>query len=112
MAQPGCAVVRQDRARRDRSRRIHLGTRSQEKAHALHPQVQRATQVRAVGVLLPNSENYYSFNHYSPLDNAMPLKVSSPAWLSRPRAMKMQLRCTDELLIQATPSARRLYSLF
>src|SRR6218665_3068761 len=65
MAQPGRAVVRQDRARRDRSRRIHLGTRSQEKAHALHPQVQRASQVRAVEVLRPHSENYYLFNHYS-----------------------------------------------
>src|SRR6218665_1015901 len=67
MAQPGRAVVRQDRARRDRSRRIHPGARSQEKAHALHPQVRRASQVRAVEVLRHNSENYSLLNHYSPL---------------------------------------------
>src|SRR6218665_3085963 len=46
---------------------MHPGTRSQEKAHALQPQVQRATQVREVEVLRPNSEDYSWFNHYSPL---------------------------------------------
>src|SRR6218665_3783927 len=39
------------------------GTRSQEKAHPLHLQVQRATQVRAVGVLRPHTENDSRFNH-------------------------------------------------
>src|SRR6218665_3099771 len=46
---------------------MHPGTRSQEKAHALQPQVQRATQVREVEVLRPNSEDSSCFNHYSPL---------------------------------------------
>jgi hypothetical protein len=40
VAQPSRAVVRQDRARRDRSRRVHFGLRLKEKAHALHPPVQ------------------------------------------------------------------------
>src|SRR6218665_1242841 len=97
MAQPGRAVVRQDRARRDRSRRIHLGTRSQEKAHALHPQVQRASQVRAVEVLRPHSENYYLFNHYS--TPAMRFLTAPPA-VGR-LAQASQRLGSDPLLTQA-----------
>src|SRR6218665_16243 len=97
MAQPGRAVVRQDRARRDRSRRIHLGTRSQEKAHALHPQVQRASQVRAVEVLRPHSEDYSLFNHYRQL--AMRFLTDPPA--VRRLAQASQRLGSDPLLIQA-----------
>src|SRR6218665_3793629 len=67
---------------RDRSRRIHLGARSQEKAHALHPQVQRATQVREVEVLRHNSENYSCFNHYSPLATIRPVWPGSKPTLA------------------------------
>jgi hypothetical protein len=41
VAQPSRAVVRQDRARRHRPRRVHFRLRPQEKAHALHPSVQQ-----------------------------------------------------------------------
>ncbi len=58
LAQPGRAVVRQDRARRDRTRRVHFGSRSEEKAHPLHPQVQRAAQAREVEVFRSNRTNY------------------------------------------------------
>ena len=51
LAQPGRAVVRQDRARRDRPRRLHLRARPEEKAHALHPPLQQAAQTREVEVL-------------------------------------------------------------
>jgi len=67
LAQPGGVVVRQGRTRRDRTRRVHLRARSEEKTHALHPQVQRTAQASEVEVLRPNTSNHSRFNRYSPL---------------------------------------------
>jgi hypothetical protein len=43
VAQPGRVVVREDRARRDRPRHLHLPLRPEAQAHAIHPSVQRGT---------------------------------------------------------------------
>src|SRR4029434_2512338 len=67
LAQPGRAVVRKDRARRDRQRRLHVGARPQEKAHALHPSLQQAAQTREVEVLRSLKTDCFYFNCYGPL---------------------------------------------
>src|ERR1700732_572279 len=67
MAQPGRTVVRQDRARRHRTRRLHFGARSKKKTHAIHPPVQQAAQTREVEILRHVTKNYYRINRYSPL---------------------------------------------
>src|SRR5207247_10680226 len=67
VAQPSRTVVCQDRAGRDRTRRLHLGTRSEEKAHAIHPSVQPAGQTREVEILRSLTTDYSCFNRYSPL---------------------------------------------
>src|SRR5207247_9147853 len=67
VAQPSRTVVCQDRAGRDRTRRVHLGTRSEEKAHAIHPSVQPAGQTREVEILRSLTTDYSCFNRYSPL---------------------------------------------
>jgi len=41
LAEPGRGLVRQDRARRDRPRRLCLGPRSEAKTHARHPPIQQ-----------------------------------------------------------------------
>jgi len=68
VAEPGRIVVRQDRTRRDRPRRVHFGARSEEETHALHPPIQQGTENREVEVL--RSEPSYRPFHiscYSPL---------------------------------------------
>ena len=68
MVEPGRAVVRQDRARCDRSRRVHFGRRPQEKTHALHPPVQQ-TDAKPVKwkYFDPITSNCSRFNRYRPL---------------------------------------------
>src|SRR5205823_1594763 len=52
---------------RDRTRRLHFGTRSKEKAHALHSPVQQTAETREVEVLRSNTSNYSRINCYGPL---------------------------------------------
>ena len=61
LAQPGRAVVRQDRARRDRPRRLHLGHRPRTEAHALHPPVQQERQT-------------VKWKYFDPSDESLPIQ--------------------------------------
>ena len=70
LAQPGRTVVLKDRTRRHRTRRVHLGARLEEKAHALHPRVQQGTENREVEILRSDTSNYSPINCYSPLETA------------------------------------------
>src|SRR5204863_9067761 len=67
LAQPGGVVVRQDRARRDRPRHLHLRLRSEEKAHALHPSVQQGPANSEVEVRRSKQTSRYRFSCYRPL---------------------------------------------
>src|SRR5690349_8594575 len=60
-------MVRQDRTRRHRAWRLYLSSGPEEKAHAIHPPVQQATQAREVEVLRHSAPNYSRINRYSPL---------------------------------------------
>ncbi len=63
----GRAVVRQDRARRHRPRRVHLSTRSEDKLMPLYPSLQQNTPDRKVEVLRSQSPYYSHISCYSPL---------------------------------------------
>ena len=84
-------MVRQDRTRRHRPWRFYLSSGSEEKAHAIHPPVQQATQAREVEVLRHRATNYSRFNCYSPLvccpTNSRPKtrRESAPCCVANPR---------------------------
>jgi transposase len=67
LAQPGRIVVRQDRARCHRPRRIHFCARSEEKTHALHPPIQQNSETCEMEVLRSHTTNHSQFSCYSPL---------------------------------------------
>jgi hypothetical protein len=60
-------VVRQDRARRHRTRRLHLRPRPAPKAHAVHPPVQQSPQNHKVALPQPDTSHHSRFSRYSPL---------------------------------------------
>ena len=67
VAKPGRTMVRQDRARCDRPRRLHLRAGPQAKTHALPPSVQQAAIAREVEVLRPVASHCFHFKRYGPL---------------------------------------------
>src|SRR5207249_5162647 len=67
VAKPGRAVVRPDRARRHRPRRLHLRPRSAPKTHAVHPPVQQGSQNYKVALPRPDTSHHSRFTRYSPL---------------------------------------------
>lgn len=70
-AQSGGAVIRQDRARRDRKRGFHFAERPQAQAHALHPPVHQATEVGEVEVLRSDSAHCFRFKCHGPPASTM-----------------------------------------
>src|SRR5690606_28425633 len=56
-----------DRTRRDLPRRVHLGARPEEKAHAVHPPIQQAGQAGEVEILRYGTSHCFRFKRYSPL---------------------------------------------
>ena len=81
LAQPGRAVVRQDRARRHRSRRVHFRLRPEEKAHALHPPVQQVAAYREVEICRSIATHQYTISCYRPL--AQGPASSTASWALR-----------------------------
>jgi hypothetical protein len=67
LAQPGRAVVRQDRTRWHHPWRLSLGARSQPHAHTREPALQYPAHTRDVDVLRCGTPNYSRINCYSPL---------------------------------------------
>ena len=67
VAQPGRAVVRQDRTRCHRPRRVHFRLRPEEKAHALHPPLQQIAPNREVEVRRSIPTHQYTISWYRPL---------------------------------------------
>src|ERR1700722_5882877 len=113
MAQPGRTVVRQDRARRHRTRRLHFGARSQKKTHAIHPPVQQAAQTREVEILRHVTRNYYRINRYSPLATATAdgLRLVGSALSDRGGIEAMQLRIGEEYVRQFGKMAKESTTL-
>ena len=68
MAESSRAVVRQDRARRHRARRIHFRLRSEEKALAIHPSVQQIAPYREVEICRSIAPYQYTISWYRPLE--------------------------------------------
>ena len=60
-------LVRELGAGHDRTPCIYLAARSEEKAQALHPQVQRTAQTSEVEVFRHDTMNHSRFNRYRPL---------------------------------------------
>ena len=68
VAQSGRTLVRQDRARCDRPRRLHLGHRPGAQAHALHPSLQPTRRAHQMDLprLLAQNQPYFRFSCYRP----------------------------------------------
>ncbi len=73
VAQPSRTVVRQDRTRRHRARRLHLRPRSEAKTHALHPPVQQSARNREVEVRRSSATHQYTISWYRPLVSETPV---------------------------------------
>src|SRR5882724_3840426 len=67
LAQPDRALVRQDRARCDCSRGVHLDPRPAEKAHEIHPPLQPGPEDCEVALLRSHAPHHSQFNRYGPL---------------------------------------------
>src|SRR5258708_6062676 len=81
MVQSSRAVVRQDRTRCDRARRIHFGLRSQERTHALHPSLQQIASHREVEICRSFAPYQYTISWYRPLATAPPLLKFLSVWI-------------------------------
>ncbi len=74
MAEPGRTMVCQNRARRDRSRGVHLRDRSKEKNHALHPPIQQKSKNRKMEIFQSQTSHQTRIKRYSPLECWVPLE--------------------------------------
>jgi hypothetical protein len=101
-ARPSISPIVKTRARRHRSRRLHLRPRSAPKTHAVHPPVQQGSQNYKVALPRPDTSHHSRFTRYSPLvpifvRRCSPLPyVPSPVFLLFAAFNRSALRCSSD----------------